>query len=93
MVIFNLQVEAGSEQAEQFLQKSEAVLSVIPLVENFAVFRQISGKNDYDYGFSMEFVDQAAYTAYNEHPVHVDYVEHIWKKEVARFLEIDFQAR
>ncbi|WP_240417649.1 Dabb family protein [Paenibacillus periandrae] len=89
-VIFNLKVEAGSEQADQFLSKSKAILEVIPGVYDFQVLRQVSSKNDYDYGFSMEFEDQAAYDAYNTHPAHVDYVEHIWKNEVVRFLEIDF---
>jgi hypothetical protein len=53
---------------------------------------QVSTKNNYDYGFSMEFADQAAYTSYNEHPKHVDFVNNRWLKEVSRFIEIDFQA-
>jgi hypothetical protein len=91
MVIFNLKYEAGTEQANQFLTKSKAILEAIPRVEKFEVFRQISGKNDYDFGFSMEFADQSAYDGYNTHQDHVDYVNNIWKNEVVRFLEIDFR--
>ena len=50
----------------------------------------MSKKNDYEFGFSMEFADQAAYDAYNDHPKHVKFVEERWKREVERFLEIDY---
>jgi hypothetical protein len=69
------------------------LLAPIPGVENFKAFCQISKKNDYDYGFSMEFADQAAYDAYNNHPVHQEYVAEIWLKQVSHFLEIDLQSR
>jgi hypothetical protein len=92
MVIFNLNHEAGSPEAAQFLEDGRDILSSIPNVTNFKAFNQISIKNDYDYGFSMDFADQAAYTFYNEHPKHTDFVENRWLKEVSRFLEIDFQA-
>jgi hypothetical protein len=32
------------------------------------------------------------YTTYNEHPVHVGFVEERWMKEVKDFLEIDFES-
>jgi hypothetical protein len=92
MVIFTLNYEVETAQADQFLKKSKEILEIIPLVEHFEVFRQVSAKNDYDFGFSMEFADQQAYAAYNAHPIHVDYVNNIWNQEVARFLEIDFFA-
>ena len=41
----------------------------------------------------MEFADQASYTAYNEHPEHVRFVEQRWLPEVADFLEIDYAPR
>jgi hypothetical protein len=90
MVIFNLKHELGSPEVVQFLEDGRSILSSIPTVENFEVFRQVSGKNDYDYGFSMDFIDQAAYSFYNEHPKHEDFVTNRWAKEVSRFLEIDF---
>lgn len=92
MVIFNLKHEAGSEAAERFLRDGERLLSSIPVVNQFSVFKQVSPKNDYDYGFSMIFNSQADYEAYNGHPVHADFVDNRWVPEVSRFLEIDFKA-
>ncbi len=56
------------------------------------MLREVSPKNGYRYGISMEFADQAAYTAYNEHPDHVAFVQGRWLPEVADFLEIDYVA-
>jgi hypothetical protein len=92
MVIFCLKHEVGSAEATQFLEDGRDILSSIPTVANFQAFIQVSAKNDYDYGFSMDFKDQAAYDFYNEHPKHTDFVANRWMKEVSRFLEIDFQA-
>ncbi|AEI44014.1 Dabb family protein [Paenibacillus mucilaginosus] len=92
MVIFNLKHAAGSPEAEQFLEDGRTQLTSIPGVTRFEVFRQVSPKNDYEYGFSMDFADGTAYEAYNAHPVHTAFVSERWEKEVTRFLEIDFQA-
>lgn len=91
MVTFSLHAGKDNPEAEAFLKESAAQLAPIPGVEQFEVFRQVSVKNDYDYGFSMVFADQAAYDAYNVHPVHQAYVAERWLKEVSRFQEIDFQ--
>ena len=66
------------------------VLARIPGVERFEQLRQVSPKNDYDFGFSMEFADGAAYDGYNRHPDHVAFVRDRWVPEVAAFLEIDY---
>ena len=92
MVIFDLKHEKGSVQADKFLKDGREILSKIPVVQNFQVFNQTSVKNDYTYGFSMVFAGQSEYTAYNNHPDHVAFVENRWKKEVSRFLEIDFKS-
>ncbi|RTE07106.1 Dabb family protein [Paenibacillus whitsoniae] len=92
MVIFNLKHPKGSLEAEKFLEDGKNILSSISVVQKFEVFRQVSKKNDFDYGFSMEFSSQADYDAYNENPLHVMFVEQRWQVEVERFLEIDFQA-
>ena len=52
MVIFNLKHEVGSTEAAKFLEDGRDILSSIPTVTNFKAFKQISVKNDYDYGFS-----------------------------------------
>lgn len=90
MVIFDLSHEKGSAMAEKFLKDGQTILSALPVVQNFQVFNQVSIKNDFTYGFSMVFAGQSAYTTYNNHPDHLAFVENRWKKEVTRFLEIDF---
>ena len=54
------------------------------------MLRQVGKKNDYRFGFSMEFADQKAYEGYDRHPRHVDFVQDRWNREVDRFLEIDY---
>lgn len=91
MVIFNLKYEIGSVQANEFLEDARRILSTIPVVHHFQVLRQVSFKNDYDYGFSMIFGNRNDYEVYNNHPHHITFVESHWNKEVSRFLEIDFE--
>ena len=92
MVIFNLHHEQGSELAMKFLYDGRNILSNIPKVNNFQVFSQVSLKNDYSYGFSMVFDCKADYDSYSNHPDHLSFVENRWKKEVEKFMEIDFKA-
>jgi len=88
-VVFVLKHAHGSLQEKAFLRDAK-VLAEIPGVKKFEQLRQVSKKNDYEFGFSMEFADQAAYTAYNEHPKHAKFVKDRWEREVERFLEIDY---
>lgn len=90
MAIFTLKHPKDAQETAQFLEDGRRILSGIPVVRNFEVLRQTSPKTDFDFGFSMEFASQEDYTAYNEHPDHVAFVEERWKKEVVRFQEIDF---
>lgn len=90
-VVFSLNHAAGSAEEQAFLRDAK-VLAAIPGVEKFEQLRQVSPKNDYTFGFSMEFADQPAYSAYNEHPDHVTFVRDRWIPEVSRFLEIDYVA-
>ncbi len=88
-VAFRLRHEKGSAAEAQFLADA-VLLAAIPGVEAFERLRQVSAKNGFDYGFSMEFADQAAYDGYNSHPDHVAFVRDRWIPEVAEFLEIDY---
>lgn len=88
-VVFRLKHGEGSDAETAFL-KDAKVLAAIPGVEKFEQLRQVSPKNDYRFGFSMEFSDQAAYSGYNDHPDHVAFVRDRWIPEVAAFLEIDY---
>ena len=89
-VAFKLKHAAGSESESSFLEAAR-VLTSIPTVRNFEWLRQVSPKNHFELGFSMEFADQAAYDAYNDHPHHVAFVRDRWQKEVEAFLEIDYE--
>jgi hypothetical protein len=88
-VAFTLKHPQGSPAAQKFLEDA-LVLAAIPTVRNFERLKQVSAKNNYEYGFSMEFDDQAAYDIYNGHPVHVAFVRDRWKNAVADFMEIDY---
>ena len=89
-VVFTLKHAAGSTEEKSYLLRAK-ILAAIPGVEKFEQLRQTSRKNDYSFGFSMEFADQAAYSAYNDHPDHTAFVQSRWTSEVAKFMEIDYE--
>lgn len=88
-VFFKLQHEKGSDAEDVFLAKA-AALQDIPGVGNFQVLEEISPKNEFDFGLTMEFIDQAAYDGYSAHPDHTAFVQQVWLKEVVDFQEIDY---
>lgn len=92
VVIFCLKHNKNAPETEKFLLDGQAILSSIPLVKNFEVLSQISPKNEYHFGFSMEFSCMDTYDAYSAHPVHEAFVKQRWEKEVTSFLEIDFKG-
>ena len=90
-VVFTPTHAEGSDE-EADLLAAIGRLAAIPGVEAFELMREVSPKNEYRYGLTMEFADASAYQAYNEHPEHVAFVEHRWDGEVGAFLEIDTVA-
>ena len=90
MVVFKLIHPQGSAEEQVFLTAINK-LAAIPGVEKFESMKQISQKNNFDFGLSMEFANQKAYDQYNNHPDHVAFVQNRWAKEVEDFLEIDFE--
>ena len=88
-VYFKLHHVTGSVGEASFFQKA-AILKEIPGVLNFQIHQEISPKNNFDFGFYMEFENQEAYDAYNNHPEHTKFVSEIWMKEVKEFQEIDY---
>lgn len=88
-VVFRLKHAAGSAAEQDFLAAARQ-LAAIPGVERFESLRQVSAKNPFTFGLSMEFADAEAYRVYSEHPDHVRFVEQRWIPEVAEFLEIDY---
>lgn len=88
-VAFKLKHPSGSESESAFLTAAQ-MLSNIPTVRKFERLRQVGKKNDFSFGFSMEFASQQDYDAYNVHPDHVNFVEGRWKPEVVDFIEFDY---
>jgi len=88
-VAFRLRHPAGSTEEREFLDVA-AALAAIPGVERFEQLDQVSPKNSFTFGFSMEFADQSAYDVYNTHPTHVAFVRDRWVPEVEDFLELDY---
>jgi Stress responsive A/B Barrel Domain len=92
-VAFRLKHPEGSEAEQRFLDTAREVLPAIPGVDAFEVLDEVSPKNAFRFGFSMEFADQAAYDAYNDHPEHTRFVAERWDPEVEDFLEVDYRTR
>lgn len=90
-VMFTLRHARGSLMEKAFLRDA-GVLATIPGVQDFEKRRQVSGKCEYAFSFAMNFEDQKAYDAYNTHPKHIAFVRDRWAKEVAKFLEADYEA-
>jgi len=88
-VAFRLVHGEDSEEERRFLEAATR-LATIPGVEAFELLREVSPKNQYRFGISMEFADQAAYDGYNEHPEHTRFVQDRWLVEVSDFLEVDY---
>lgn len=90
-VVFRLKHEPGSAAERDFLSAA-CELAKIEGVQKFECLRQTSPKNNYTFGLSMEFADNAAYAFYNDHPDHTAFVQGRWIPEVAEFMEIDYVA-
>src|SRR5687768_10530828 len=88
-VVFRLKHPAGSAAEREFLAAARE-LAAISGVMQFECLRQVSPKNAFTFGLSMEFPDSEAYRVYNEHPDHTQFLQQRWLPEVAEFLEIDY---
>ena len=90
-VFFKLKHPKGSTEEQTFFTAARA-LANIPGVKNFTCLKQISPKNNFDFGLSMDFAAQSLYDAYTNHPDHTDFVQQYWGSNVADFMEIDYEA-
>ena len=90
-VAFTLRHDDGSPEAESFFEALGA-LGAIEGVEELQVLSEVSPKNSYRYGVSMEFATRTAFETYTASPEHVEFVRDRWDTEVADFIEIDFVA-
>ena len=90
-VVFRLKHDKGSSQEKTFLDEAKK-LAAINTVKNFTVLQQVSPKNNFDFGLSMDFDSEPDYEYYNNHASHVDFVQRCWLVEVEDFMEIDYKA-
>lgn len=91
VVVFNLKHELDDPKTAKFLKEGKEILTAIPEVKNFQVFRQVSKKTNFNFCFYMEFADSTAYKTYNDNPEHVKFVKERWETEVSNFMEIDLE--
>jgi hypothetical protein len=80
-VVFKL-IHVKDSPGEKAFLNAIMKLSAIPGVLNFECLRQISKKNTFDFGLSMEFDSMKAYEDYNQNPDHVAFVQTYWKKKL-----------
>jgi hypothetical protein len=88
-VILKLKPELSSEDKKAFFAAVNK-LATIPDVQKFEILKQISSKNKFEYGISMEFDNQEQYDVYSNHAEHVAFIQNFWMKSVEDFLEIDY---
>ena len=91
VVVCNLKHELDDPKTAKFLEEGKEILTAIPEVKNFQVFRQVSKKTNFNFCFYMEFADSTAYKTYNDNPEHVKFVKERWETEVSDFMEIDLE--
>lgn len=91
LVMFNFKDGKSSYEKDKFLQDSKSILTSIEGVEKFEILKQINPDIGYPFGFSMEFKNQEVYELYKKSPIHIDYVEQLWQKNIDSFLGMDFE--
>lgn len=88
-VILNLKTELSLKDKQAFFEAVDKIAN-IPDVQKFEVLKQISSKNKFEYGISMEFDNQEQYDVYSNHAEHIAFIQNFWMKSVEDFLEIDY---
>lgn len=88
-VILKLKSDISTEEKQAFFDAVDK-LAAIPDVQKFEVLKQISQKNKFEYGISMEFETQEQYDFYSNHADHQAFIQDFWIKSVEDFLEIDY---
>jgi hypothetical protein len=88
-VILKLKETISDESKKAFFDAVNK-LKEIPDVKTFEVLNQISPKNKFEYGISMEFENQEQYDTYSNHSAHLDFIQNFWIPNVEDFLEIDY---
>jgi hypothetical protein len=88
-VFMKLKHPKGSVEEGLFLEAA-AKLETIPGVIDYQIVREVSLKNNFEFGLTMKFKSEEDYYFYNEHALHVAFVENTWLPNVEAFQEIDY---
>lgn len=88
-VVFTFRSSIDEEAKQQFFIASNK-LAAIEGVEDFKCHKQVSPKNKYQFGISMDFASEALYKQYNDHPMHTKFIQENWLPCVDDFMEIDY---
>ncbi|MBL7817902.1 MAG: Dabb family protein [Saprospiraceae bacterium] len=86
--IFKFKTNVTDQEKQAFFTALKN-LEQLEGVQKMEISKQISTKNAFEYGFSMEFANDDVYEAYNIHPQHDAFVKNYWLKYVEDFMEID----
>ncbi len=89
-VIFKMHENIDAQRIHQFFTAAEK-LTTIQGVMNFKHWRQVSHKNPFKFGLSMEFLSDEDFRNYNDHPLHAEFIAEQWIPCVSDFLEIDLE--
>ena len=73
-VILKLKDKLSAEDKQAFFDAVDNLAS-IPEVQKFEVLKQVSSKNKFDYGISMEFNNQEQYDFYSDHAEHQSFIQ------------------
>ncbi len=89
-VVLKFKQSIGAASQARFFEEAKK-LANIQGVEHFECLKQVSDKNKYEYGLSMEFASAELYNNYSNHPDHTRFVQEFWLNNVEDFLEIDYE--
>ncbi|MCE9610016.1 MAG: Dabb family protein [Chthoniobacter sp.] len=83
------------EAADALIAGAEKYLRPIPLAKSFHIGRMVPSHRpvvdqSYQVGLHLLFEDKAAEAAYQVHPLHVEFVEKVFKPNCARATIFDF---
>ena len=88
MLFFNLKYEAGTPDADAFLE-GVSRLEEIPSLVELKLQKVQSNKMEYAYAISLVFKDEEGVKEYVAHPIHKTYLEEEWKPNVEGAILVD----
>ena len=79
VIMGNFKAEITPEWREKFIKKAEEALAQVPGTHNVRMGKssEIQGKNPYELALFIDFDDEDAFSAYQNHPLHRTVAEQI----------------